>query len=137
MPTSLGQSWPQSTISLQSQQKYCLTVTAPFPAGVSSSDEESSSSLLSTFTPEFVARERLAAAKESHREIVSELLASRWPLVCRKAPVGRSESHLHTCPNTSAAALGTGKCFAPPPHPSLHHQDKEPAKIRIFPRAAL
>lgn len=62
MPMSLGQSWPQSTISLQSQEKHSLTVTAPFPAGLSSSDEESSSSLLSTFTPEFVARERLAAA---------------------------------------------------------------------------
>lgn len=72
MPTSLGQPWPQNTISLQSQVKNCLTVTAAFPAGVSSSDEESSSSLLSAFTAELVARERLAAAQERATETSCE-----------------------------------------------------------------
>lgn len=67
MLRSLGQSWPQSTTSLQSQE-HCLTVTAPFPARSSSSDEDSSSSLLSIFTTEFVARGRLAAAQERATE---------------------------------------------------------------------
>lgn len=75
--------------------------------------------------------------REPQRSRVSMSLASRWPLVCRKAPAGRAGSHLHTCPNTTAAVLVTGECLAPPPRPSPHHQDKEPAKICMFPRAGL
>lgn len=63
----VGQPWPQSTVSIQSQGEQPLTLTAPFPAGISSSDEESSSSLLSALTAEFVTRERLAAAQRGTR----------------------------------------------------------------------
>lgn len=93
---SLGQSWPQSTTSLQSQE-HCLTVTAPFPGGAASSDEDSSSSLLSTFTTKFVARERLAAAQERATEQLCEC-ASHINTVSglQEGPSSRAGSHLHT-----------------------------------------
>lgn len=65
---NVGQPWPQSTLSIQSPGEQPLTLTAPFPAGISSSDEESSSSLLSTLTAEFVTRARLAAARRGTRK---------------------------------------------------------------------
>jgi len=74
---------------------------------------------------------------EPQRNRVSAPLTSRWPLVCRKAPAGRAGPHLNTCPNTTTVVLETGRYFAPPPHPSPHHQDKEPAKICVFPKAGL
>lgn len=133
----MGQPWPQSTTSLQSQDEHPLTLTAPFPAGISSSDEESSSSLLSALTAEFVTRERLAAAQERPKEIRTDPLTSKQPPACRRAPAGRAASHPHTCPNTTAAALATGRCPAPAPPPSPHGQDKTPARICTFPGAGL
>lgn len=101
MLRSLGQSWPQSTTSLQSQE-HCLTVTAAVPAGASSSDEDSSSSLLSTFITEFVARERLAAARrEPQSSCGSAFLTPTRSLVCRRAP-----------------AAGQGPISTPAPRPS-------------------
>lgn len=138
MLRSLGQSWPQSTTSLQSQE-HCLTVTAAVPAGASSSDEDSSSSLLSTFITEFVARERLAAARrEPESSCVSAFLTPTRSLVCRRAPAAGQGPILYTCPKAIATAVpGTGECFAPPPHPSPSHQHREPAKICSFLKAGV
>lgn len=100
MPTSLGQSWLASTVSLQGQERNCLTVAAPFPATVSSSDEESSSSLLSAFAAELVARERLAAAQERatrHHCVRASLIEMDSGL--QKGPRGQDKVPSHICPN--------------------------------------
>lgn len=123
MPRSLGQSWPQSTISLQSQEKNCLTAIALFPAGVSSSDEESSSSLLSTFTPEFVVRERLAAAQKRAMEKLCErishikMASGLHEGPSRQGPVPSPhlpQHHCH-CPCNRQGLCSSAPSFSPPP----------------------